>query len=86
MKWLSVALEVAVIIYNHVTGKGKRDLAQELEIAQGLLKTLTSNMTPVEKGAIVLDVVGTLKAVKKYKARVSKKIGKAGDRLIKKFL
>lgn len=86
MKWLSVALEIAVIIYNHVTGKGKRDLADELEIAQGALKVLTGNMTPEEKGRVIADVVLNLKDVKAFKERATNKLYKARDRLAKKFL
>ena len=85
MKWLSVFLEVAVIIYNHVTGKGKRDLAQELEIAQGALKIATSSMDKESKARLILDVVGNLKVAKKFKKRISKKLDKARDRLAKKF-
>ena len=86
MKWLSIFLEVAVIIYNHVTGKGKRDLAQELEIAQGALKALTSKMTPEEKIRAIADAAGNLKAVKGFKKRITNKLDKARDRLARKFL
>jgi len=85
MKWLSAALEIAVIIYNHVTGKGKRDLAQELEIAQGALRALTKDMTPGKKAEVILEAVGSLKATKQFKKRISIKLDKARDRLASKF-
>ena len=86
MKWLIVALEIVVIIYNHVTGKGKRDLAQELEIAQGALKAVTSNMNAEGKARLITEAVGKLKVAKKFKKRISNKLDKASVRLVKKFL
>ncbi len=86
MKWLKILIALAEILIPGLAKAGKNKLADELEICQGALKAATSSMDKESKARLILDAVGTLKVTKDFKRRLSKKIGKAGDRLIKKFL
>lgn len=85
MKWLSLALDIAVFVYNHVTGKGKRDLDQELSIAQKTIKLMGSQMEPEVVGQYVEQAISGLKSVQDFKKRAVKKLDKAKSRLYKKL-
>lgn len=86
MKWLKIIIALAEILIPGLAKAGKNKLADELEIAQGMLKTVTSKMTPEQKGRLLVEVVGSLKAVKKFKKRVSNKLDKAQERWARKLL
>lgn len=86
MKWLKILIALAEILIPGLAKAGKNKLADELEIAQGALKALTSKMTAGEKATVIFDAVGDLKVAKRFKKRVSNKLDKARDRLAKKFL
>ena len=86
MKWLKILIALAEILIPGLAKAGKNKLVDELEIAQGVLKTLTSKMTPEEKIRAIADAAGNLKAVKGFKNRITKKLDRARDRLVKKFL
>ena len=85
MKWLKIIIALAEIVIPGLAKAGKNKLADELEIAQGMLKTLTSKMTPEEKGRVLVETVGNLKVVKKFKKRVSNKLDKAQERWARKL-
>lgn len=85
MKWLKILLALAEIIVPGLAKAGKNKLADELEIAQGMLKTLTSKMTPEQKGRVLVETVGSLKVVKKFNKRISNKIDKAQERWARKL-
>ena len=85
MKWLKIIIALAEILIPGLAKAGKNKLADELEIAQGMLKTLTSKMTPEQKGRALVEAVGSLKVVKKFNKRVSNKIDKARERLARKL-
>lgn len=85
MKWLKIIIALAEILIPGLAKAGKNKLADELEIVQGALKIATSNMNAEGKARLILDAVGNLKVAKNFKKRVSKKLDKAQDRLIKKF-
>ncbi|GAI23988.1 unnamed protein product, partial [marine sediment metagenome] len=59
-------------------------IADELEIAKGAIVVLTKDKTPGEKGRVIEEAVGNLKAVKDFKSRVSDRLDKAKDRLWQK--
>ncbi len=86
MKWLKIIIALAEILIPGLAKVGKNKLADELEIAQGVLKALTSKMTPEEKIRAIADAAGNLKAVKGFKKRITNKLDKARDRLARKFL
>jgi len=86
MKWIKIIIALAEILIPGLAKAGKNKLADELEVAQGALKELTSKLTPGEKASVIIRAAGDLRAVKQFKKRVSKRIDKAQDRLVKKFL
>lgn len=86
MKWLKILLAIAEILIPGLAKAGKNKLADELEIAQGMLKTVTSGMTPEQKGRLLVEAVGSLKVAKKFKKRISNKLDKAQERWARKLL
>ncbi|MBA7607170.1 hypothetical protein ES703_14328 [subsurface metagenome] len=85
MKWLKIIIALAEIFLPGLAKAGKNKLADESEIALGMLKKLTSKMTPEEKGRLLVETVGNLKVVKKFKKRVSNKLDKAQERWARKL-
>ena len=86
MKWLKLLLTLAEIF---VPGWGKvaqGGLAADSEVAYGMLKKLTTNMTPEQKGRLLVETVGSLRVTKKFKKRISKKLDKAQERWARKLL
>ncbi len=85
MKWLKIIIALAEMFIPFWSRAGKNKLADESEIALGMLKKLTSKMTPEEKGRLLVETVGGLKVVKKFKKRVSIKLDKAQERWARKL-
>jgi len=85
MKWLKILITLAEIFIPYWSKAGKNDLADDSEVALGMLKKLTSKMTPEEKGRLLVETVGNLKVVKKFNKRVSNKIDKAQERWARKL-
>ncbi|MBA7632072.1 hypothetical protein ES703_39614 [subsurface metagenome] len=85
MKWLSIIITILEYVIPALAKKGKDKLAQELEIANKTIKLMSNNMSPADKGHFIEQAVGSLKSVRDFKKRVSKKLDKAKDRLYKKL-
>lgn len=85
MKWLKIVIALAEMFLPFWSKVGRDKLADESEIALGMLKKLTSKMTPEEKGRLLVETVGNLKVVKKFKKRVSNKLDKAQERWARKL-
>lgn len=81
MKWFKLIITVIEWLGPFLAKAGKDRIADELDIAKGALVILTKNKTPEEKGHAIEQAVGNLKAVKKFKSRVSKRLDKAKARL-----
>ncbi|GAH27417.1 unnamed protein product [marine sediment metagenome] len=85
MKWLKLLIDLALIIIPGLALKGKKDIEQELTIAQSAVELLTKDLSPEAKGQVFEDAVLSLKFVQDIKGRGAKKIDKAKNRLYKKF-
>lgn len=85
MKWIKLLIDIALVIIPGLGLKFKKDVDQELEIAKQTIRILTKDMSPEEKGRAIEDAVHGFKFVKDFKARATKKLDKAKDRLYKKL-
>lgn len=85
MNWLKIIIDIALAILPGIALKHKKDLEQELEIANRIIQFMSNHLDPVEKGKFIEQAIGSLKAVKNFKKRANKKIDKAKDRLYKKL-
>lgn len=85
MKWLKLIITIIEWFGPFLAKAGKDRIADELDIAKGAITILTKDKTPEEKGRAIEEAVGNLKAVKKFKSRVSKKLDKAKARLWNKI-
>ncbi|MCK4268630.1 MAG: hypothetical protein KAX16_07340 [Actinomycetia bacterium] len=86
MKWLTFILDLVKDLVPIWAKIRKDKLSDEQEIALVMLKTVTSNMTPEQKGRLLVEAVGSLKVTKKFKKRISKKLDKAQERWARKLL
>ena len=85
MKWLKLIITVIEWLSPFLAKAGKDRIADELDIAKGAIAILTKDKTPEEKGRAIEEAVGSLKAVKQFKASVSKRLDKAKNRLWNKI-
>lgn len=85
MGWLKIVIDILGMVVPFVAHKGKKNYEQELEVARKTIDILSKDLSPEKKGQALEEAVGSLKAVKEFKKRVSKKIDKAKDRLYRKL-
>lgn len=85
MKWLSLILTILEYLIPALAKRGKDKLAQELEVANKTIKLMSNGMSSEDKGHFIEQAVSSLKCVKDFKKRVSKKLDKAKARLYKKL-
>lgn len=85
MKWLKLIITILEWVGPFLAKAGKNRIADELDIAKGVITVLTKDKTPEEKGRAIEEAVGSLKAVKDFKSRVSNRLDKAKDRLYRKI-
>lgn len=85
MKWFALAFDIAVFIYNHVSGKGKRDLDKELDLAKATINVLSKDKTLAEKSQAFEDAVSSLLSLPGVSGWVQQGFVKAKTRLYKKL-
>lgn len=86
MKIIRIIIDIALAILPYWASKKKKNLEQELEIANKTINLLTKDKTPAEKAVIISDGLRELECVKKFTKRVGNKFEKAKQRLYKKIL
>jgi len=85
MKFLNLFFTILEYLIPVLAKLGKDKLAQELDVTKQVVKILTKDMLPGNKGRAIEEAVGNLKAVKDFKKSVCKKLDKAKARLYKKL-
>ena len=82
---LNIVIEVVEVALPFIASTRRKRQAHELRVASMVIKQLTKELPPEEKGRAIESAVNELHIVKNLKKSARKKLDKAKDRLYKKL-